>query len=443
MNKTATTLLSSCLLLAFTVSAQAESLIDVYEAAQQSDPALASAEAEFQARLQDKPIAKSALLPQINASAGYDRIDQRYSDMGNPLYSDADYNRKSWGLGLSQALYRKDHWARLAQADAGVAQARAEVETARQALIVQSAQAYFDVLTAQDSLLFAQAEKEAVQQQFEQTQERFDVGMIAITDVRESQAQLDISIASEIAAKAQLDTARENLAAIIGYQPESLDPLSPEIKLLPPEPADIEAWVEKARDNNLPMRAARYGVEASKQGVELSRSGHYPMLDLVGQYGVQDDSGGFSEGNVDQRTIGLDLVVPLYSGGGTSARVNQAKARQLQAEKGLTLAERNAVKQTRASYLNVLSSISQVKALAQVLKSTQTAVEAAEAGFEVGTRTSVDVLDALRQVYRSRRDHTQARHTYILSALRLKQAAGTLSAEDLKMVETVTQVSTQ
>lgn len=434
MKKTAKPLLTACLLLSLTATAWAESLTEVYQAALESDPTLAAAEANFQAELENKPIARSALLPQINASAAYQKLDQSYDDMVNPLYSDADFDRKTWGVNLTQAIYRKDYWASLAQADAGVAKAQAEIETARQELIVRVANAYFDVLTAQDSLEFAQAEKEAVQQQFDQAQERFEVGMIAITDVRESRAQLDISIASEIAAQAELDTTRENLTAIIGYQPKELTPLSSDVDLKTPEPADIGAWVEKAKDNNLQIRAARYGVEAAKEGVEVSRSGHYPTLNLTGQLGIQDDNGGFTEGNIDQRTVGLELALPLYSGGRTSAQVSQSKARLLQAEKGLELAERSAVQQTRASYLNVLSNISRVQALAEVLKSTQTAKEAAEAGFEVGTRTSVDVLDALRQVYGSRRDYTEARHNYVLSALRLKQAAGTLSPEDLNLV---------
>lgn len=441
MCKPASKLFLGCLLLCVITPGYSENLSDIYHAAQTSDPTLASAEADFQAQLLNKPIARSALLPQINASAGYDQIDIEYNDTTAIPYSDDTFSRESWGLQLSQALYRKDHWARLAQADAGVAQAQADIESARQALIVRSAEAYFDVLTAQDSLVFAQAEKDAVQQQYEQSQERFDVGLIAITDVRESKAQLDISIASEIAAQAQLDTARENLAAIIGYQPKELVPLAETLPLAEPAPSDIDAWVDTAMDNNLQIRAASYGVEAAKQGVELSRAGHYPTLDLVGQYSLQDDNGGSTQGEITQSAIGLDLVIPLYSGGGTSAKVDQAKARRLQAQKGLELAKRSATQNARASYLNVHSSISQVNALAEVLKSTQTAREAAEAGFEVGTRTAVDVLDAVRQVYRSQRDYIDARHQYVLSALRLKQAAGTLSEEDLQQISQLTKAS--
>ncbi len=410
--------------------AHADNLVDVYQAAQTSDPQLAAAEAQYEAALQAKPLARSAYLPQLNASASISQVDQEFTD-ANPIFEDTNFDRTNWGISLRQAIFHKDYWAKLDQADAGIAQAEAQILAERQALILRVAKAYFDVLTAEESLTSAIAEKSAVGQQLKQTQEKFDVGLIAITDVRDAQAQFDLTSANAIAAQATLESAQEALRAITGSLPDVLDPLSEEMPLTAPEPQDIDQWVETAKENNLQLKAAAYGVAAAKQGIEASRAGHYPTLDLVAQYGSQDDTGGFQEGTSDQTSIGLDLVVPLYSGGRTSAQVKQAEAQYKQAKKNHELALRTAVQQVRASYLNVISSMSQVKALKQALKSTETAAEAAQAGYDVGTRTSVDVLLALQQTYRAQRNYSVARSNYILSTLQLKQAAGTLSEDDI------------
>ncbi|MGV6858045.1 MAG: TolC family outer membrane protein [bacterium] len=417
-------------LLAFGTPAMADGLTDVYRAALTSDPQLAAAEAKYEAALQAKPQARSAYLPQLNASASLSNIDQTFTD-SNPIFQDSNFDRTEWGIGLRQAIFHKDYWAQLEQADAGVAQAQTQILAERQGLILRVAKAYFDVLTANESLTTAIAEKSAIGQQLTQTQEKFDVGLIAITDVRDAQARFDLTSSNVIASQAALQNAQEALRAITGSLPDILDPLTGDIALTPPEPSDIDQWVETAKENNLQLKAAGYGVEAARQGIEAKKAGHYPTLDLVGNYGSQEDKGGFQEGTSDQTSIGLDLVVPIYSGGRTSAQVKQAQAEFRQAVKSRELAERQAEQQVRASYLNVISSMSQVKALKQALESTRTAADAAQAGYDVGTRTSVDVLLALQQTYRAQRDFAVARHNYILNTLQLKQAAGTLSEDDL------------
>ena len=425
--------LSTTIATLFLVSgmARAESLQDIYDAALQSDPQLATAEASYEAALQAKPLAKSAYLPQINASAGISQLDLAYTD-ANPSFQDSDFNRSNWGIRLNQAIYNRGYWAQIDQADSGIAQAEAQILAERQGLIIRVATAYFDELTAREALNTANAEKTAVGRQLEQAKEKFDVGLIAITDVHESQASYDLTVANAIAAQAQLDISHESLRAITGTNTDTLDLLGKDdVALTKPNPADIDDWVTSAKENNLQLKAANYAVASAKLNVKAERSGHYPTLGLVAQYGSQDDDGGQQQGVIDSSSIGLDLVIPLYSGGRTTAQVKQAKSQYKQAQMAQELALRSAIQQVRASYLSVISSISQVGALKQALASTQTAAEAAQAGYDVGTRTSVDVLLALQQTYRAQLNYSKARHQYILSHLRLKQAAGTLTEDDL------------
>ena len=431
----ASALLGLCLL--HGPALHAEDLADVYRLATEADPQLAAAHAKLQATLQGRPQAKSALLPQINASAGVESHDQRYDDVPparSPFFNDTTFTRKRYGLRLDQSLYDRQSWLRLAQADSRIAQARAEFEAARQALIVRTAEAYFNVLAAQDNLEFAKAEKAAIAHQLEQTRERFEVGLLPVTDVRESEAKYDLATAQEIDAENRLDVARENLRVIIGRLPDSLAPLKDDFPLAVPEPQDIDAWVKTALENSLALRAARYAVETARQEVKRRRAGRLPTLALSAEHGVQDDSGGFSEGKATDTVVGLALQVPLYTGGRISAQVAEARSLLTQAERQLDRQKRETIRQTRASYLNVLAGISRVKALRQALASTRTAHEAVEAGYEVGTRTAVDVLLALRDTYRARRDYSRARYDYILSTFRLKQAAGTLTVSDLKKI---------
>ncbi len=410
-----------------------EDLLQVYQAALEADPAFAAARAEHQAALQAKPQARAAFLPQINASAGYSYTDQDYEDAA-AFFRDSNFTTKKYGLRLDQALFNKQRWAQLEQADSRIAQSTAELTAAQQDLIIRVAQAYFDVLSAEDNLAFVKAEKKAIQQQLEQAKQQFEVGLIAITDVHESQAQYDLSVAQEINAQNQLDISREALQAIIGRSANGLSSLGEDAPLPRPEPEDIRKWVETSLQTNPQLKAVGYAVKLAEQEIEKRKGGHYPTLGLAATYGVNDADGGFSAGEVTDGTIGVELSLPIFSGGLTRAQVAEARSLYEKALKEQERARRNTVQQTRASYLNVLAGISRVTALRQALKSTQTAADAAQAGFEVGTRTAVDVLLALRETYRARRDYAKARYDYILSMLRLKQAAGSLSEDDLKMV---------
>ncbi|MCK5922084.1 MAG: TolC family outer membrane protein, partial [Methylococcales bacterium] len=358
-------------------------------------------------------------LPQINAQAAYDLIDTECRDTGAAC-KDGSYKSTSYGLNLDQVIYNKDSWLRFAQADSQIAQAEAQIMAARQELMVRTAEAYFDALSAKDSLEFAEAEKEAIARQLEQSRERFEVGLIAITDVKESEAQHDLAIAEEIDAQNQLNISGENLQAIIGRLPKSLQPLSESFELVTPEPANIQKWQDSALENSLSLRAAQFALESAEKEVDRRRAGHHPTLGLKAQYGNVDNDGGFQLGETTNSSVGLEFKLPLYSGGLTSAQVGEATQLHQQALKNFELQRRESVRQTRASYLNVIAGISRVKALNQALSSTETAAEAAQAGFEVGTRTAVDVLLALRETYRAKRDYSRARYDYILSTFRLK-----------------------
>lgn len=411
---------------------QAETLAETYQLALKSDPVLAASEAQYRATLTSKPQARSALLPQVNAQAAYYDKDTSYKD-ASPFFEDSGFNRMAWGIGLDQTLFNRQAWVKLSQADIAVAEAEARIIAERQSLIVRTAEAYLDVLSAQDTLEFARAEKEAITRQLEQTEERFRVGMIAITDVKESQAQADLAVAQEIDAQNQLDIAREQLNVIAGEVGtlQALDDNAMSVKL---DPATLEAWVDQALESSMVLKASELALEGARKEVVSRRAGHYPSVGLTADYGVQDDSGGFSEGETTDITVGVELLLPIYSGGLTSARVGEAKQLADQVREQYELQKRQTISQTRASYLSVVSGRSRVSALHRALESTQTAATATETGFKVGTRTSVDVLLALRETYRAQRDYSRARYDYLLSTLRLKQAAGVLSEQDLSQL---------
>ncbi len=416
--------------LALPLSVQAASLLDVYQQALESDPQLRAAEAAHRASLEIRPQSRSALLPQVNLTATVNSIDSEITGMGS-----SSYDTNGYTLSLVQSIYHHDYYVQLRQADAGIAQADAELRSAEQGLVLRVAEAYFNLLAAEDNLAFAEAEKRAISQQLRQTKQRFEVGLSAITDVHEAQASYDLVIAQEIAAQNQLEIAREALRELTGLEPEAPAPLSEAMALVGPEPAEIEQWVETALQQNLGLLATEATVNAAREEVRRLQAGHYPSLDLVASHRYSDTSKAAVLGNENTtNSIGLQLNVPLYSGGRTSAPVREAGHRLTQAMEGLDQQRRATVRQTRSAYLGVVAGISQVKALKQSLSSTQTALEATQAGFEVGTRTVVDVLNSQRQVYLARRDYARARYDYLLATLSLKQAAGTLAVADLEQI---------
>lgn len=425
------------ILILLAISSQQAYAIDFLQAldkAEQSDPDILAAEFQYQATLESRPQSLSALLPQLNLSIYKTDSSQDISNSVSslPTLPDGSYDSDTDGfsLTLQQSIYNHSYYAQLHQADSIIASATADINAARQALILRVAEAYFNTLGAEDNLKFAQAEKEAIGQQLEQTQKRFEVGLIAITDVKESQAQYDISVAQAISAENLLATSLEALRSIINIMPEDIAPVTEDLPLNSPEPADIDQWVDTAINNNLALKSAQYNFEAAQKQVSIDRSGHYPSLDLSAQYSDTSTESDTSSRDTEDTSLTLQLNIPIYSGGFTSAKTRQSIALKEQARTLRDKARRTAVQLSRDSYLGVTTSIAEVRAFKQALISTQTAYEATQAGFEVGTRTAVEVLAALREQYRAERDYARARYTYILNMLRLKQAAGTLSRDD-------------
>lgn len=414
--------------LAFASSApQAADLLEIFEQARQQDPVYQAAAADLRARMEARPQARSGLLPNIGAGANYSR--NRF----DPKDAEANYStNQTWGLELRQSLFHRDRLLQLDQADFLIAQAEADFAAATQGLVLRVSEAYFATLAAHDTLRFARAEKDAITRQLDQAQQRFEVGLTAITDVHETQAAYDLALSREIEAQAQLDNAYEALRELTGSRPRTLAVLSTDLPLLGPDPEAPDAWVDTALEQNLALVSAMAGLGVRQEEVRIQRAGHLPTLDLTASYTNQDQNfGGIQQIEREDSSVGLELNIPIYSGGLTSSRTREARERFQEAQAQVEGVRRNAERQVRDAYRGVTADISQVRALDQALQSSRTALRAQEAGLEVGTRTTVDVLNAQRELFRAERDRAQARYTYLLNGLRLKQAAGILEAEDL------------
>ena len=415
-----------------TSSAWSADLMDVYREAQDSDPQIQAALAAYQAVTTLRPQAKAGLLPNVGLGADLER--HRYDDQTSGG-TDSYATNRNISLNLRQPLYNRERFVALDQSEARIAQAEAQFESARQNLALRAAEGYFNVLSARAEVEFAQSEKTSTSRQLEQSNKRFEVGMIAITDVNEAQAAYDAAVAAEIAALNQLANAREALRELTGEYHEDLASLSPQTPMVPPEPADMDAWTEVAMAQNLAVQAAEHGVQVARHEVDIQRSGHYPTLDATASHGYTDSQfGGIIGVERYDTAVGLELNVPIYQGGGIRARTQQAAYLLNQEKEQLDSQRRTALRQTRDAFRGVQTGISQVNALQQSIVSADSALEATQAGFDVGTRTIVDVLVAQRNLFQAQRNYAQARYSYIVNMLRLKQAAGTLSPEDLQEV---------
>lgn len=420
-------ILGTCLL--YTATSNATDLKQVYLKAKQNDPTMLAAQYDHEAAAAQLPIAKSAFKPAINAG-----FDASYNDINDDFSPTFPSSRLT--LSLTQTLFNKVDSALIDQAEASVLQAGAILRAEEQNLILRASTVYFDVLRAEAGVAFSKAELDAIQRQREQAEKRFDVGLVTITDVREAQAQYDLAVAQEVAANTQLQNAQEAMLVLTGAYPESLNVLSNDFKLTQPEPANIDTWVERAKEQNLDLAISRLAVQSAQTVVRAERGASYPTLDLVA---IGSSTTTEQTGRDDQEAgeLRLEVRMPLYTGGRIKAEVARAKARSAAAEQQLTLQELSAVQQTRNAYRGVLSNISRAKALGQALISTEKSAEATDAGFRAGTRTSVDVLRALRDTFRAKSDFVNARYDYIINALNLKAAAGTLSEEDLDEINTL------
>jgi outer membrane protein len=423
--------------LLFISPAHALDLKEAMERAKLYDTTFQAAYATYLATIEASDQSTAALLPQLDFNAFAQRGRTENDQSGNVTKS--DNNATGYSLDLNQVIFNKTVFDNMDQGDAIAAKAVADLETAKQDVIVRTAQAYFDVLSAISTLDAASAQKEAIAKQLEQSTERFNVGLSAITDVKEQQASYDVAVADEIIAINDLSNKREALQVIINMYPEDLKVVAEDLPLVVPEPMDMSAWQKKALDNNFSLLAATYSVEAAQSAYEGTKGGHYPSLALNASYGVTDtDERDFSgvttipqTESTDARVV-LNLNVPIYSGGLVSSQSRQ-KMSELNAAKALQEQQRritNAL--ARSSYLTVEANIAQVKARGKAVESTQTSLDATLAGYDAGTRTSVDVLLSQRQLYSSQRDYAVSRYTYLTNSLRLKQVAGILTIQDIE-----------
>jgi outer membrane protein len=441
-----------------------ESLIDIYKRALENDPAFREAEAQYLATAQVKPMARSYLLPALNLSAtrGNQNIDTKGGAVATTgqaagTRSIRDFDNHSYSVALTQTLFDWGQLKTLKQADKRVAQAETTYEAAKQDLTTRVATRYFAVLGAEDSLASARSARESISRQLEQAQRRFEVGLIAITDVQQSQAGYDNAVAEEILSQQQLATAHEFLREIIGEDVAKLAGPKEDFPLLSPDPMSPEAWVNRALADNLTLNAQRLALDVANDQIEIDRGSRLPKLSLSGTYqdGAQDltqtiyysapnplcatapftPCSTLSPTQPTNKSWSIDLRFPLYTGGYNSAKIQQSVYNSRLTQQTLERVTRQTERQTRDSYLTVLSDISRVRALKQSVESNRTALRATEAGFEVGTQTTVDVLAAQNSLRIAETSYSQARYNYLLAVVALKQAAGSLSEADVMQID--------
>lgn len=442
------TILATTVLLAS--PAAAVDLVGVYELAKSNDPQLRAAEFRRDAAGEAVPQARAALLPQLEATASKNWGSADSKVTGNESTSDTDEH--SYGVTLRQSIYDDANYGQLKRARAEATQADYQYEVEVQTFLMRVTERYFEVLTAADSLEFARAEETALSRQLEQAEQRFEVGLTAITDVHEARAAYDGARARAIVAANALEDAREALRETTGTWFERYDELREELPLEPPEPADSEQWVQSAIASNPELQARIMGTEIAVADVRTARAGHLPTLDATANYTHSTDNEfSFREqsppfdllGPLAVRSrgwaVGLQLTVPIFQGFAVNSRTRQARANLYAADEDLEQSQRAVVRQAENAYRAVIAGMQEVEARQQAVVSADSALEATRAGFDVGTRTIVDVLISEQNYYQAERDYSQARHEYILNSLRLRQAAGLLDAEDLVEVNALLQ----
>lgn len=427
-------LISVCLLLAFNLPATAGDLLDLYQQAKTNDPAWLAAQASYQAGIEKAPQGRSLLLPTLGLSAGKSESDQRViTPTANNTYH---YGTDGYSVLLTQPLYRKQNAAAYAQGLAGANQAGFDLELARQELILRTARAYFDVLAAQDVLDFAFTFKDTIGKQLTLAKRNFAVGTATLVDVHEAQARFDLAAAQQITAANDLEVKKAALRILTGAEPGELARLVEKIELRPPEPADMNQWVENAGSRNQRVESLKKSLEIARKEVEKTQGGHYPTLDLTAGR-TYSDAGGSTQGFAIETTtnqVGLQFQMPLYEGGAISSRVRESMARLEEANQRLDLAQRQVAQDVRESYLAVINGMARVQALEQARNSNERALESTVIGYERGLRSGVDVLNAQRELFLTRRDLSQARYEYLLGRLRLKAATGILQEQDLDSI---------
>ena len=411
----------------------AQDLIETHQLALENDPELQSSYLKQYSIAEFKSQSIAQMLPAISliGSSARERLNNKKTTFQGA--GTQNYWNNSFSINFKQPVFNWSHWIQLDQSNNRIAQAEAQYQATYQQLIVTTTERYFNILAAQDNLDFSVAEKQSIEKQLEQAKQRFKVGLIAITDVYEAQAGYDQARANEIEASNLLDDTKESLKEIIGENDVKLNKLVEDFPLLLPEPADISLWSKSAESNNFSIVAQLNQAEIIRKEIKLQKSGHLPTIDIVANYGVQDNTSNFGLRG-DTQSIGLQLNLPLFKGGAVYSRGKQAQYEYQREKQNLIKIKRTVARQVKNAYRDVISSISRTQALQAAVKSSISALDATEAGFEVGTRTMVDILAEQRNLYHSKRDYARSRYNYLLSSIKLKQASGSLSRADLQQI---------
>ncbi|GIU41295.1 outer membrane channel protein TolC [Shewanella sp. 10N.261.52.F9] len=418
---------SLCAALTLAATAQvahADDLLQIYQQALTSDPVALQAKAQRDALYEQIEENRAPLLPTISANVGYDKAWNDPSEDSSGIVG---------GVTLNQVIYDHSAWVGLSLAEKAASQADSAYASALQNLIIRVTNAYFDVLTAKDNYEFQGSEKRAIERQLEQTKQRFAVGLTAITDVHEAQAQYDLANATEILAENTLANSYEALREITGIDHKNINILDTNrFSASAVAPASSTDWIKMAETNSVDLMTTRIGKDIAEETITLYKAGHMPSLSLNAGYnkGIEQEPGN----DFDNGTIGVTLSIPIFEGFKVSSKVNQAQYQYVEASEKLEQTHRKVVKDVRNNFNNVGASISSIRAYEQSVISSESALKATQAGFEVGTRTIVDVLNRTRDLYDSKRKLSDARYGYINSILALKQAAGTLNEDDIASI---------
>lgn len=414
-------------------NASAENLMEIYALAYDYDPILKQVVSQRKSVGEGEVQAFAAFLPNVSANAVTQGTNQ---DKPTGRDDDVTFNSRGYSVDLFQSIFDNTNYVNYRISKLNISRADAILGSAQQDLILRTALAYFSNLSAEDTLEFSQAEKKAIGRQLDQAKRRYEVGIIAITDVHEAQAGFDNASAQVIAAENELLVAREALRELTGTYIDKVTPLAEKIPLDPPSPSDIQHWVDTAQTGNYDVLAAKDNTMIQKENIELQRSGHYPTLGLQASYGYTRSNGPNRDfaPQYHEGTLGVNLNIPIYEGNSVTSKTRQAQYDFQTSQDAYAEVLDSTERTTRSSYLNVISEISRVRALKQAVISNESALKATEAGFEVGTRTIVDVLNVQSELFRAKQEHSDSRYTYILNALRLKLASGELTRDDIERV---------
>jgi len=418
------------LTLAMAPAAQAANLSDVFRDAQAYDAQYAAARAAYEAGQEIAVQGRAGLLPSVNLGGNV-----YYQSISGQVIESNDFDSSQVAINATQPLFRKQNWVHYQQSKEQTKIVGIQFKSAEQDLILRVAQAYFDVLQSQDNIAFINAQKAAITEQLASAKRNFEVGTATIIDTNEAQARYDLAVAQEIGEQNTLNIRLRALEKITGKPAGSLDTLV-EAPKLKDEPGSIDEWATRAADANLQAEIQRIAKTIADQQVEFNRAGHYPTLDAVASYSINNNQPiGAVPIDTQAGAIGLELNLPIYQGGLTSSQVRQAVANQEKARQEVEAAAREAGQQARQAWLNVNSGVARIKALEQALTSIKAQLDSTKLGMEVGVRTILDVLNAEQQVLSARRDLASARYSYLLSGLSLKAAVGSLSPADLNGID--------